>query len=96
MIYSVSFTASLGADYSFDAVVVIPVDQAQACSNVSLIDDNVAEETQAFNLSIVSASPSASIDSIEFYVVVEILDDDGTYVKVSPVYWCHIHIAIIK
>ena len=61
----------------FETVVTIPVDQTQACSNVSLIEDNVAEETQAFSLSIESASPSTvNFDSSEM-VVVEILDDDG-------------------
>ena len=58
--------------------MTIPVDQTQACSTVSLIEDNVAEETQAFSLFIESASPSTvNFDSSEM-VVVEILDDDGT------------------
>ena len=56
--------------------VTIPVGQSEACSNVSLIDDDIAEGTQTFSLSIQSASPPAMSDSSEM-VVIEIMDNDG-------------------
>ena len=68
-------TAS-SADFSFYMTVTIPVDQSQACSSVSLIDDDIAEGTQTFSMSIDSASPTGNFDSSEV-VVIEIMDDDG-------------------
>ena len=56
--------------------VTIPVNQSQACLSVSLTDDDIAEGTQTFSLSIESVSPPAMFDSTEM-VVIEILDNDG-------------------
>ena len=56
--------------------VTIAMDQTQACSSVSLIDDNLAEGTQTFSLSIQSASPPAMFDSSEM-VLIEIMNIDG-------------------
>ena len=58
--------------------VTIPVDQSEACTLVSLTDDDTVEGTQAFNVSIQSAMPSTIImfDSSE-EVVIQIMDIDG-------------------
>ena len=56
--------------------VTIPVNQSQACSSVSLTDDDIAEGLQAISLSIESVSPPAVFDSTEM-VVIEIADNDG-------------------
>ena len=56
--------------------VIIPVDQSQACSSVSLTDDDLAEGTQTFSLSIESVSPTGDFSSSES-VVIEVLDNNS-------------------
>ena len=70
-------TASL-ADFSFNMTVTIPVDQSQACSSVSLTDDDTVEGTQAFSVSIQSATPPTII-TFDFSeeLVIQIMDVDG-------------------
>ena len=58
--------------------MTIPVDQTQACSNVSLIDDDIAEGTQSFSLSIDSVSPTIVNFNSSEMVPIGILDNDGT------------------
>ena len=65
--------------------VTIPVDQSQDCSSVSLIDDDTAEETQSFSLSIDSVSPTVNFDSSEV-VSISILDNDGMLECLKQVY----------
>ena len=60
--------------------MTIPVDQSQASSSVSLIDDDLFEGTQSFSMSIQSVFPTGSFDSSEI-VVVEIMDNDGKRYK---------------
>ena len=58
--------------------VTIQIDQSQACSSVSLIDDMIAEGPQTFSMSIDSVSPTGNFDSSEM-VVIEIQDNDGKH-----------------
>ena len=60
--------------------VTISEAQTQACSSVSLTDDDIAEGTQTFSMSIDSVSPVGSFDSSEV-VVIEIVDDEGIHVQ---------------
>ena len=56
--------------------MTIPVDQSRGCSFVSLTDDDIAEGTQTFSISIENASPPAVFEFTEM-VVVKIMDDDS-------------------
>ena len=56
--------------------VTIPVDQSQACSSVSLTDDDIAEGTQTFSVSIYNVYPTGDFNFSES-VVIEIQDNDG-------------------
>ena len=58
--------------------VIIPVNQSQACSSVSLTDDDIAEGPQTFSVSIYSVSPTGDFNSSES-VVIEIQDNDGKH-----------------
>ena len=68
--------AASSADFSFNMTVTIPVDLSQACSSVSLTDDDIAEGNQTFSLSIDSVSPTGVFSSSES-VVIEVLDNNG-------------------
>ena len=70
------YTASVGVDFTFEISVLISVDQ---CSFVSLIEDNIAEGTQTFSLSIESVSPTGLDFNSSDIVMIEIVDDDGMY-----------------
>ena len=58
--------------------VTIPVDQSQACTWVSLTEDDTVEGTQAFSVSIQSATPPTIVmfDSSE-ELAIQIIDIDG-------------------
>ena len=58
--------------------VIIPVNQSQACSSVSLTDDEIAEGPQTFSVSIYNVSPTGDFNSSES-VVIEIQDNDGKH-----------------
>ena len=71
-------TAS-SSDISFMSLLLdIPETDTEACTSVLLIDDDIAEGTQAFSVSIQSVSVSVLFNSSEA-LVIEILDDDCEY-----------------
>ena len=57
--------------------MIIPVDQSQACSSVSLFDDAIAEGTQIFFVYIDSVYPTGDIDQDGEHMAIKILDNDG-------------------
>ena len=73
------YTGSVGVDFTFEISVTIPVNQ---CSSVSLIDDDIAEGTQTFSLSIKSVSPTGPDFNSSDRVTIEITDDDGIYIYI--------------
>ena len=73
---TILFSTASSADFSFDMTVIIPVDQSQACSSVTLTDDDIAEGTQIFFVSIDSVYPTGDFDLSE-QVAIKILDNDG-------------------
>ena len=73
-------------------MIVIPsgaVNGDTACSDISLIivDDELLESTETFNITLFSASPCGGIDSGA--TVVEIIEDDSTY-TCARVYCMHV------
>ena len=67
---------------------MIPMDQSQSCSPISLTDDDIFEGTEAFNVTIQRVSPTANFDS-DGELVIEILDKNCKDIF-KQTYW-HLH-----
>ena len=85
------------SDYqSGPQTIVIPsgaVDGDTACIDASLfiLDDEILESTETFNLILSSVSPCGDVDSEA--TVVEIIDDDSTYTYCNLFY---VAVALIQ
>uniref|UniRef100_A0A1X7TNB9 Calx-beta domain-containing protein n=2 Tax=Amphimedon queenslandica TaxID=400682 RepID=A0A1X7TNB9_AMPQE len=67
-----------GTDYiSFTATITIPSGQSSVSHTISLVDDDVPESTESFDVRICSIS-GYYVTSYSYTVVVTIIDDDST------------------
>ena len=73
------FSPVLGDDYSTTSTrLLFDTCDSRACINVSVMDDNIAEKVESFNVTLEMIHPKIRLESV--HGVVTIVDDDGMYI----------------